>query len=52
MLTGAVLAYLLAGAADAQTFKVDKFDIKGDGATDYVTADARPDASSSPDRRT
>jgi len=32
-------AYLLAAAADAQTFKVDKFDIKGDGATDYVTAD-------------
>jgi len=32
-------AYLLAAAADAQTFKVDKFDIQGDGATDYVTAD-------------
>jgi DNA-binding beta-propeller fold protein YncE len=31
--------YLLPTAAAAQTFKVDKFDIKGDGATDYVTAD-------------
>jgi DNA-binding beta-propeller fold protein YncE len=25
--------------AQAQTFKVDKYDIKGDGGTDYVTAD-------------
>src|SRR6202035_1281086 len=24
----------------AQTFKVDKFDIKGDGGTDYVAAEA------------
>jgi DNA-binding beta-propeller fold protein YncE len=27
-------------AASAQTFKVEKFDIKGDGGTDYVTAEA------------
>src|SRR5215831_17961126 len=27
------------GAAFAQTFKVEKFDIKGDGGTDYVTAE-------------
>ena len=33
-------AFLAApGAAHAQTFKVQKFDIKGDGGTDYVTAD-------------
>ncbi len=32
-------AWLLPAAADAQTFKVDKFDIKGDGSTDYITAD-------------
>ncbi len=34
-----VAVFLLPAAGDAQTFKVDKFDIKGDGATDYVTAD-------------
>src|SRR5215213_10231299 len=34
-----VAVCLLPAAGDAQTFKVDKFDIKGDGATDYVTAD-------------
>lgn len=27
------------GIGHAQTFKVEKFDIKGDGGTDYVTAD-------------
>lgn len=27
-------------AATAQTFKVDKFDIKGDGGTDYVAVEA------------
>jgi DNA-binding beta-propeller fold protein YncE len=27
-------------AATAQTFKVEKFDIKGDGGTDYLTAEA------------
>src|SRR3954463_10005269 len=32
-------ACLLPAVGDAQTFKVEKFDIKGDGATDYVTAD-------------
>ena len=29
-----------AAAADAQTFTVEKFDIKGEGATDYVIAEA------------
>ncbi len=28
------------GVAHAQTFKVDKFDIKGDGGTDYVAVEA------------
>src|SRR5262245_63177688 len=28
------------GTVAAQTFKVEKFDIKGDGGTDYVTVDA------------
>ena len=42
----AVLAFLAAttlampGVAHAQTFKVDKFDIKGDGGTDYVAVEA------------
>ena len=30
---------LVAGVAHAQTFKVEKFDIKGDGGTDYVTVE-------------
>src|SRR5258706_502839 len=38
------LAFLAAVAAprtvDAQTFKVEKFDIKGDGGTDYVAVEA------------
>src|SRR3954451_4107924 len=36
-----LLAVILAAPAiaAAQTFHVDKFDIKGDGGTDYVTAD-------------
>src|SRR3954449_8927386 len=34
-----VAACLLPAVGNAQTFKVEKFDIKGDGATDYVTAD-------------
>jgi len=40
------LAFLAAASlgappvGDAQTFKVEKFDIKGEGGTDYVTADA------------
>jgi DNA-binding beta-propeller fold protein YncE len=38
MMVGTCL--LLPAVSDAQTFKVDKFDIKGDGGTDYVTADA------------
>jgi DNA-binding beta-propeller fold protein YncE len=36
-LSAASLAPRVAGA---QTFKVEKFDIKGDGGTDYVTVDA------------
>src|ERR1700692_2889205 len=41
-----VLAFLSAaslaapGVGHAQTFKVDKFDIKGDGGTDYVAVEA------------
>src|SRR3954468_19987513 len=35
-----VAACLLPAVGNAQTFKVEKFDIKGDGGTDYVTADA------------
>src|SRR3954465_10022182 len=35
-----VAACLLPAVGGAQTFKVEKFDIKGDGATDYVTADS------------
>jgi DNA-binding beta-propeller fold protein YncE len=40
---GALLAFAnlaLCARADAQAFKVDKFDIKGEGGTDYVTAEA------------
>ena len=33
------LAFAASAAAQAPTFKVEKFDIKGDGGTDYVTAD-------------
>jgi hypothetical protein len=41
-----VLAFLSAtslaapGVGHAQTFKVEKFDIKGDGGTDYVAVEA------------
>jgi DNA-binding beta-propeller fold protein YncE len=35
-----VLAALLPIAASAQAFKVEKFDIKGDGGTDYVAVEA------------
>ena len=40
-----VLAFLAAtlavpGVGHAQTFKVEKFDIKGDGGTDYVAVEA------------
>src|SRR5258705_11692812 len=34
------LAFAASAAAQAPAFKVEKFDIKGDGGTDYVTADA------------
>ena len=34
------LSALVPGVAHAQTFKVEKFDIKGDGGTDYVSVDA------------
>ncbi|HEY7056573.1 MAG TPA: hypothetical protein VH458_08625, partial [Vicinamibacterales bacterium] len=40
---GAVLAFAnvaFFALADAQAFKVEKFDIKGEGGTDYVTAEA------------
>jgi hypothetical protein len=40
---GALLVFAnlaLCARADAQAFKVDKFDIKGEGGTDYVTAEA------------
>lgn len=45
-MTGRVLAVVLAAglavpaAAWGQTFKVDKYDIKGEGGTDYVAVDA------------
>ncbi len=39
-LAALLVAGLAAGAAQAQTFKVQKFDIKGDGGTDYVSVDA------------
>src|SRR5512142_2123805 len=32
-------AMLIAASAAAQTFHVDKFDIKGDGGTDYVAVE-------------
>jgi hypothetical protein len=35
-----VASLVAPGIGRAQTFKVEKFDIKGDGGTDYVTADA------------
>jgi len=36
----AVVCLAMPRASDAQTFKVDKFDIKGDGGTDYVAVEA------------
>jgi len=45
-MTGRILAVVLAAgfcvpmAAQAQTFKVDKYDIKGEGGTDYIAAEA------------
>jgi DNA-binding beta-propeller fold protein YncE len=40
--TGILFIAVLAGpfAGQAQTFKVEKFDIKGDGGTDYVTVES------------
>ena len=35
----AAAALALPASAHAQAFKVDKFDIKGDGGTDYLTAE-------------
>jgi len=35
-----VATCLISGVGEAQSFKVDKYDIKGEGATDYVTAEA------------
>jgi hypothetical protein len=35
-----VASLVAPGIGRAQTFKVEKFDIKGDGGTDYVTAEA------------
>src|SRR6185437_13872174 len=34
------VAVVFASALVAQTFKVDKFDIKGDGGTDYIAVEA------------
>jgi len=45
-------ALAASGAAQAPTFKVEKFDIKGDGETDYVTATPQPAACSCRARRT
>jgi DNA-binding beta-propeller fold protein YncE len=39
-LTLPVIAFLIGTAAHAQTFKMEKYDIKGDGGTDYVAAEA------------
>ena len=39
-LTAPALFLTLGLTAQAQTFKMEKFDIKGDGGTDYVTAEA------------
>src|SRR5436190_14847546 len=36
LLSVAVVTVIVPGVGQAQTFKVDKFDIKGDGGTDYV----------------
>jgi DNA-binding beta-propeller fold protein YncE len=40
LLSLTVLAFLAATEAAAQTFKVEKVDIKGDGGTDYVAVEA------------
>src|SRR5438477_11669488 len=35
-------SFCVPGIGHAQTFKVQKFDIKGDGGTDYVAVEAAP----------
>jgi DNA-binding beta-propeller fold protein YncE len=40
VVVAAVVGTLLAGVANAQTFKVEKFDIKGEGGTDYVAVES------------
>jgi len=40
LVTMFAIGLLIPGAGRAQTFKVEKYDIKGEGGTDYVTADA------------
>jgi len=40
LLTAAAVLFVGIPAAQAQTFKVEKYDIKGDGGTDYVAAEA------------
>jgi hypothetical protein len=47
LLSSAALA-----ASQAPAFKVEKFDIKGDGGTDYVAVEAATGRCSSRDRRT
>src|SRR5215475_138436 len=37
---GLAIALCVPSVVHAQNFKVDKFDIKGDGGTDYVAADS------------
>ena len=39
ILAGLALMLAATAAAQAQTFKVEKYDIKGDGGTDYVTVE-------------
>jgi DNA-binding beta-propeller fold protein YncE len=39
LVSSLAIAAALAVAVSAQTFKVDKYDIKGDGGTDYITAE-------------
>jgi DNA-binding beta-propeller fold protein YncE len=36
----AAVGLAITGTAQAQTFKVDKYDIKGDGGTDYIAVEA------------
>jgi DNA-binding beta-propeller fold protein YncE len=40
LLPALVMALAIPSASVAQTFKVEKYDIKGDGGTDYVTVEA------------